>query len=111
MYRLQPAKRPPWQMITPLPPSLGISTSAVMVCDLFLTLMKVFSIMPVIPSYTRQLLAPAHQVGPARDLRIQALDTPVVQRQDVVLLGFHEEQLLKLLELGGVLCGQIVEPG
>ena len=40
----QPAKRPPWQMITPLP-SLGTSNSAVMVCEEFFVLMKAFSIM------------------------------------------------------------------
>ena len=35
---------------TPLTPPLGIVTSAVMVCDRFLTLMKTFSVIPIMPS-------------------------------------------------------------
>ena len=37
-------------MIVPLAPPSGTSTSAVIVFDLFLTLMKTFSIIPVMPS-------------------------------------------------------------
>ena len=38
--------------MTPSPPSSGISTSAVIVCERFLTLMKAFSVMWVMPGYT-----------------------------------------------------------
>ena len=49
-YRLQPPKRPAWERITPLAPPFGISTSAVMVCERFLVLMKTFSVIPIMPS-------------------------------------------------------------
>ena len=43
--------------------------------------------------------SPPHQRRPACNCRHEPLDPPVVQRQDVVLLRFVEEELLQFLEL------------
>ena len=56
-----------------------------MVTDWFFTLMKAFSIMPVMPAIDRERLAAGHQVRTARHGGVEPLDRAVVNRQHVVL--------------------------
>ena len=56
----------------------------------------------------RERLAPAQQVGPAGDGRVEALGAAVVDRQHVVALGLLQEDRLQLLELLGILRGEVV---
>ena len=95
-------------MITPLVLSSFSSTSAVMVWCTPFTLMKAFSIMPDHAGIDGERLAPAQQVGPSGDGRVEALGAAIVDRQHVVALGLLQEDRLELLELLGILRGEVV---
>ena len=53
-------------------------------------------------------LAPAEQVGPSGDGGVEALGAAIVDRQHVVALGLLQEDRLELLELLGILRGEVV---
>ena len=94
-------------MITPVAPPLGTSTSAVTECDLFLRLRTEFSLSRRHP-LIQQLRVALHQDGSAGDVRVEALDAPVVEGKHVVLDRLDQPEALKLPQLVGVLGGQVV---
>ena len=97
---------PPCAMMTPSAPDFGTSTSAVIEYDLFLI------------DDDRVLGQPAHaaeqdlrvaldQLRPAGEVRVEALERPIVERQHAVLGRLDQEEPLQLGELLRVLLRQV----
>ena len=78
-----------------------------MTCERFLTLGAASSVSRPTRGPERQRRAAEVQVEPAGDLGVLALGDPVVEREDVVLLGLALEDLLELAQPVGVLGGEV----
>jgi hypothetical protein len=98
---------PPWATITPRVPAATTSTSAVTECDLFFVLIAVFSESRRIRGRGAGVWTLHHQRA-TRDVRVDALGFPVVERKDVVLGRLEVEQALQLGDLFGHLLREIV---
>src|SRR3954453_23270843 len=106
-YRLQPAKAPPWATMTPLAPSLGISTSAVTACDLFFMLSTEFSLRRRMPPWSSWVL-PLTRTGRPAMSELNRSMRRSSRGQHVVLDRFDQEQSLQLGQLVGMLSGEVV---
>ena len=108
--KAQPPKAPPWATITPAAPPSGTSISAVTACDLFLMTTTEFSRQPA-HAPEEELRVAADQLRAAGEIGVEALEAPVVERQDVVPRRLDQEQPLELGELLGLLGGEVVGLG
>ena len=94
-----------WATITPLAPASGTTTSAVTECDLFLRLTTEFA--QAAHAAEKDLRVAFNELRPAGHFRVEALDTPVVKGNHVVLDRFDQEGPLQFLELFRILFGKV----
>ena len=69
--------------------------------------MNTFSVKLPHPLEQRQRRSPGHEVGTPGKGGVDALGAAIVDRQNVELDCFLEEEILEFLELDGVLFGQV----
>ena len=87
-YSAHPPTLPPWATITPSPPSSGTVICAVTEWDFVLHVQG----RPLVHPHPReqQLALAGDELGPARELGVDALVAAVVEGQDVVLDGLDQ---------------------
>ena len=59
----------------------------------------------------QELALAADELRPPGQVRVEALDAPVVQGQHVVLARFDQEEPLEVMQLLGLLGGEVVRLG
>src|SRR3954454_6928274 len=84
--------------MTPSAPASGTTTSAGTAWDLFLMLMRLFSLRrPMPPNSSCEF--PLPNLRAADELGVEPLDATIVEREHVVLVGLLEPELLQLRQL------------